>query len=158
MERVALMAKKVNISTLSEDQWVSHKIHLNLKVSTLKEIKSYLQPGVKFEDATACQIINATIDMERDNRDYTKDWLDRSNLMGVNNGREGSTSRGSCNCCGQAGHWVNGCPIKREDAKCTTPDCRNPVGHLTKSCRNRSDTSNNTTPGKKTKGGKTKKN
>lgn len=80
MERKGLLAKIIDIDTISGDEWVIHRIHMNLNQQKLKEIKSYLDPGIKFEKVSVRQIINTTMDMESNLKDSR---FSRSNKVGL---------------------------------------------------------------------------
>ena len=82
MERKGLLAKIIDIDTISGDEWVIHRIHMNLNQQKLKEIKSYLDPGIKFEKVSVRQIINTTMDMESNLKDSR---FSRSNKVGLGN-------------------------------------------------------------------------
>ena len=43
--------------------------------------------------------------------------------------------KATCYRCGEAGHFIGSCKIKREDAKCSWKGCKFPDGHLEAACQ-----------------------
>jgi len=72
MERITEPAKKIEIHTVTSDKWIVHWFHQTLSQQVLKEIKSYFDPGIKFDKATVRQIIKSVMDVEVFSKDSRK--------------------------------------------------------------------------------------
>ena len=152
IERVAATAKRIQVASVTEEEWIMHRYHQSLPQSIIKEIKSYLNPSVKFDTASYCQAKKAAMDMDVCNKDTRN--IRANKAQGEGHAGYSSSKRDikdvSYYRCGKKGNYLHSGPVKRQDTVCTFKGCHNPNGHLIKTCRNKRK-------GEKPKGSKGKK-
>ena len=91
MEKIRVTAVRIKVANITEDEWIIHQFHQSLPLATMKEIRSYLDPGVKLDMASSQQVINAAIEMET----FSKDWrsISRSNKLQGQGDRQGGKGK-----------------------------------------------------------------
>ena len=70
MEQLTGLAKMIEIYNESGDKWIVHRLYQTISQQVLKEIKSYLVPGIMFDKATVWQIITVAMHMEQFSKDF----------------------------------------------------------------------------------------
>ena len=158
MERVRVSGKRMKVGNVSEDQWIVHHFHKNLSLQSMKEIRTYLNPGVDLDNATSRQVIDACVKKEMLSREMWRSH-NRANKVDKDDKKGGGKGRRNledveCYCCRETRHIAPKCGIKREDAVCTYSNCSSPNGHLLKACKTRKEEQGNKK--KKKKKGKNK--